>query len=82
MGTTIGSQTITSLDYWTTAEEKPTHASILNIRDEFAKPQSSPRKISPAEAIRLANANFERVEGLLKREMEHDALGTAVWEEE
>jgi hypothetical protein len=41
-----------------------------------------PRRVSLAEAIRIANSNFARVEAAMAAEVERDSRGPAVWEEE
>jgi len=75
--------TATGLDYFVPSEERPTHSALLGgLQEEVVQVVSPPRKIDLAEAIRLANVNYQRVEKLLDREVERDALGTAVWEEE
>jgi len=74
--------TAAGLDCYVQLEERPTHASLLGGQQAVTRLISPPHKIGLAEAIRLADANYQRVEGLLDREVERDALGTAVWEEE
>ena len=74
--------TATNLDYDVKMEERPTHASLLGAQRTADQPVSAPRKIDLREAIRLAEANFRRVETLLDNEVKRDALGSAVWEEE
>ena len=44
--------------------------------------ESSPRRVSRVEALRIADANHERVEELLRREVERDAQGVAGWEDD
>jgi hypothetical protein len=39
-------------------------------------------RVSRAEAMRIADANHQRVEELLRSEVERDAQGTAVWEDD
>ena len=64
------------------AQDRPTHASLLVGQEATVQVMSPPSKIGLVDAIRLAEANYRRVEDLLRREVERDALGTAVWEEE
>jgi hypothetical protein len=38
-------------------------------------------KISKAEAVRLAQLNYARVEKMLRKEVRRDAVGKTVWED-
>jgi hypothetical protein len=40
------------------------------------------RRITVSEAVKIASVNFERMERLLAKEVERDAYGPAVWEDD
>lgn len=59
---------------------RPTHCTYMEARP-LAPQASGSRRVSRAEAIRIAKANRARIDSLLRAEVERDATLPAVWEE-
>jgi hypothetical protein len=65
--------------------QSPRFSPLISARDHLLSALNNekfPNRISLAEAKRIAIANHERVEKLMAEEVDRDARGKAVWEDE
>jgi hypothetical protein len=62
------------------SNNRPTHCTYMEGRP-LAPQAGGSRRVSRAEAIRIAKASYNRIEERLRKEVERDAAIPAVWED-